>query len=88
MYTWLNFHGSSPYSFWENDQNEKKIQQKFEKSVNRKNRSMVSIDGSFDLHSSRCLHDPSFMALALIVCEQWPKRKTRQKVAKSVNRKK
>ena len=35
-----------------------------------KSNSRLSIDGSFDLHSSRCMHDPSFMALALIVSEK------------------
>ena len=33
-------------------------------------RSRLSIDGSFELHSSsRCMHDPSFLALALTVSE-------------------
>ena len=33
-------------------------------------RSRHSIDGSFELHSSRCMHGPSFMALALILSEK------------------
>ena len=33
-------------------------------------RSRLSIDCSFELHSSRNVHDPSFMALALIVSEK------------------
>ena len=31
---------------------------------------MLSFDGSFELHLSRCTHDPSFMAKALIVSEK------------------
>ena len=31
---------------------------------------MNSVDGSFELHSSRCLHDPSFVTLDLIVSEK------------------
>ena len=35
-----------------------------------KSRSRVSIDGSFELHSSKYMHAPSFMALAIIVPEK------------------
>ena len=41
-----------------------------------------------DLYSSRCRHDPSFMALTLIVSENDLNTKTRKKITKSVNRKK
>ena len=35
-----------------------------------KTRSRLRIDGSVELHSSRCMHDQSFMALALSVSEK------------------
>ena len=46
-----------------------------------KHRPRLNIDGSFELHSSRCLHDPSFVALALIVSEKMTKT---QKLDKSL----
>ena len=61
------FHGSSPYNFRENDLNAKTRR----KSVNhKKSRSSLKIECRVDLNSSRCMHDPSFMALALIVSEK------------------
>ena len=35
-----------------------------------KKRSSLKIEYRVDLHFSRCMHDPSFMALALIVSEK------------------
>ena len=35
-----------------------------------KSRSSLKIEYRVDLNSSRCMHDPSFMALALIVSEK------------------
>ena len=35
-----------------------------------KSRSSLKIEHTVDLNSSRCMHDPSFMALALIVSEK------------------
>ena len=34
------------------------------------NSSRLNADGGVNLYSSRCMHDPSFMALALIVSEK------------------
>ena len=39
-------------------------------SVNRESRSSLKIEHRVDLNSSRCMHDPGFMALALIVSEK------------------
>ena len=48
--------------------------------MNHESRSRYIIDGSFELQSSRCMHESSFMALALIVLEKMTKmQKTRQK---------
>ena len=41
-----------------------------QKSMNHKNRSRLNIECRVDLYDSRCMHDPSFMALALIVSEE------------------
>ena len=76
------FHGSSFYSFLENDLNAI-TRQKFAKSVNRESRSRNIIDGSFELPSSRCMHDPSFMSLAFIVLG---KMTSTQKLDKSLHR--
>ena len=57
------------FSFSENDINTK-TRQKFTKSVNRKKRLRVNIYGSFEPHLSRSMHDPSFIALAIIVSEK------------------
>ena len=43
-----------------------------------KSRSRLSIDGSFELHSSRCMQDQSFMALALIVSEKINRKKSKK----------
>ena len=69
MFAWPKFHSSCPHSLWENDQNAKSWQN-LESQWTVKSRSRLSIDGSFGLHSSRCMHEPSCMALALIVSEE------------------
>ena len=66
MYAFPNFHGSSPHSVLENDLNAKTRHL----SVNVKTRSSLTIGHKVDLTFSRCMHDPSFMALALIVSEK------------------
>ena len=35
-----------------------------------KSRSRLNAEGGVNLYSSRCMHDPNFMALALIVSEK------------------
>ena len=57
--------------------------QKFAKSGNRESRSRNIIDGSFELPSSSCMHDPSFMSLAFIVLG---KMTSTQKLDKSLHR--
>ena len=47
-----------------------KLNKNLQSQWTAKRRSRISSDGSFELHSSRCMHDPSFMALALIVSEK------------------
>ena len=42
-----------------------------QKSVNCKSRSSLKIEHRVDLNSSRRMHDPNFIALALIVSEIW-----------------
>ena len=73
------FHGSSPYSFSEKDLNAKTRQI-------IKIRSRLSIDGEFQLYFSRCIHDLSFMALALTVFEKMTQTQNSTKFAKSRNR--
>ena len=53
-------------------------------------RSRLNIYGGFHLHLSSCMHDPSFMTLALIVSEKNDiKTKNSTKIShESVNRKK
>ena len=66
MYAWPKIHGSSPYSFRENDLNAKTRHL----SVNRKKKASLLIECRVNLNSKRCMHDPSFMALVLIVSEK------------------
>ena len=47
-----------------------KFEKKNAKSVNHKSTSRLIADGGVDFYSSRCVHDPSFMTLALIVSEK------------------
>ena len=67
MYAWPKFHGSSPYSLWENDLNAKNSK-KSQWTV--KGRSCLKIEHRVDLNSSWCMHDPSFMAPVLIISEK------------------
>ena len=68
MYSCPKFYGSSPYNFRENDLNAK-TQQNFAVSELRKvgQDSVFMVGSGF---SSRCIHDLSFMALALTVSEK------------------
>ena len=69
MYAWPKFHGSSPYSFWDNNLNTK-TPRKLPKSMNRK-KLVKTVDLWLSyVCFSRCLHDRSFMALAHIVSEK------------------
>ena len=47
-----------------------KTYQRLQSQLTVKSRSRPNADGGVNLYSSRCMHDPSFMALALIVSEK------------------
>ena len=47
-----------------------KLDKNLQSQLTVKKRSRLSIDVSVELHSTRCMLDPSFMALALIVSEK------------------
>ena len=60
------FHGSGPNTFQENDLNAKTQHL----SVNCEKYVMSQIEHRVDLNSSGYMHDPCFMALALIVSKK------------------
>ena len=70
MYAWPKFHSSSPFGFWEDDLNAKKNWQNLKKQWTVKCRLRLNFDESIKLLFTKCMHDPSFIALALIVCEK------------------
>ena len=49
-----------------------------------KSRSRLNADGGVNLYSSRCMHDPCFMALALIVSEKMTKTQKLDKSQRAV----
>ena len=63
---WPTFHGFSTYSLWEMTWTQK-LNKTLQNQWTVDSRSRLSIDGSFKLLWSKCLHVPCSMALAFIV---------------------
>ena len=66
---WPKYYGSSPNSFWETGLNAK-TWQKLQSQWTIKSGSRLNTDGRVDLNTSKYLHDPSSMALALVVSKK------------------